>query len=50
MSVCGADAGLNMEAQLDSPQEGQLGTSVGGRVNVRQACTVWRPLNVKARF
>ena len=40
VSVCGADAGLNMEAQLDSPQQGQLGASVGGRDNVRQACIV----------
>lgn len=27
-----------MEAQLDSPQQGQLGASVGGRDYVRQAC------------
>lgn len=40
LSVCGADAGLNMEAQLDSPEQGQPGASVGGRDNVRQACIV----------
>lgn len=28
----------NIEAQLDSPQQGQLGASVAGRDNVRQAC------------
>lgn len=38
--VCGADGGPNMEAQLDPPQQGQLGASVGGRDNVRQACRV----------
>lgn len=27
-----------METQLDSPQQGQLGASVGGRDIVRQAC------------
>lgn len=40
MSACDADAGLNMEAQLDSSQQGQLGASVGGRDNARQACIV----------
>lgn len=28
----------NMETQLDPPQQGQLGASVGGRDIVRQAC------------
>lgn len=36
----GADAGLNMEARLDSPQQGQLGASAYGRDHVRQACKV----------
>ena len=38
--VCGADAGPNMEAQRDPPRQGQPGASVGGRDNVRQACSV----------
>lgn len=29
-----------MEALLYSPHQGQLGASVGGRGNVRQACPV----------
>lgn len=40
VSLCGADAGRNMEAQLDSPQQGHLGASVGGRNNARQAFIV----------
>lgn len=33
-----ADGGLNMEVQLHSPGQGQLGASVSSLENVRQAC------------